>query len=90
MAKIIKANGIETETKPKNGTDFKLEELKEIVGGWVELVWLPLGKIMAVNEDGKNMNLPINEKATKIYREAFAYPDYIVGDVLLCNDEEIL
>lgn len=89
MAKIIKTNGDEIEVAPKNGKDFKLEELNEIVDGYIEIVWLPNDEIMVVNEDGKLRKLPVNQKATEIYFNAFNYPDIIVGDVLLCNANQV-
>lgn len=90
MAKIIKANGEQIEVTPKNGKDFKLEELKAIVNGWIEIVWLPNNEdIMVINEEGKLMDLPFNSTATKIYYDAFGYDDVIVGDVLLCDSNQV-
>lgn len=89
MAKIIKASGEEIETSPMNGNDFKLEELQSIVGGYIEIVWLPNDKIMVINEEGKLMELPLNVKATGIYYNAFGYEDLIVGDVLLCDSNQV-
>lgn len=90
MAKIIKSNGEQIEVAPMNGNDFKLEELQTIVGGWVEIVWLPNNEdIMVINEEGKLYNLPLNKEATKIYQDSFGYTDLIVGDVLLCKKNQI-
>ena len=84
MATIIKADGRKIETQPKNGRDFKLEELKKIVGGYIEIVTLSDNKIMVINEEGKVNGLPINIIATQL----FGY-DIIVGDVLVCNSDEV-
>lgn len=89
MAKIIKANGEIVEVSPNNGVDFKLEELQTIVNGYIEIVWMPNDEIMVVNEEGKLMDLPLNEIATTIYRNAFGYCDSIVGDVLICNNNQV-
>ena len=89
MAQIIKTNGERVETSPKNGKDFKLEELQEIVNGWIEIVWLPNDMVLIVNEDGKPLDLPINQEATKIYQDAFGFNDVIVGDALLCNTNQV-
>lgn len=89
MAEIIKANGERESIEPKNGKDFKLDELREIVNGWVEVVWLPNDKIMIVNEDGKLLDLPINQEATTIYQKTFGFNDMIVGDVLLCDANQV-
>lgn len=89
MAKIIKTNGEQVEISPKNGEYFELEEMKAIVNGWVEVVWLPHDKIMVVNEEGKLMGLPINTEATKIYYDNFGFNDVVVGDVLLCDTNQV-
>ena len=83
MAQIIKATGERIEVKPKNGTDFQLEELKTVVGGYIEIVRLKDGKILVVNEEGMIYNLPFNEEATDLaYR-------MILGDVLYCDINQI-
>lgn len=43
---IYKTNGEVIETSPKNGTNYTLEELKEIVGGYIEIIHLTKNKIM--------------------------------------------
>ena len=35
MAKIYRTNGDVENVEPKNGTDFQLEELSAIVGGYI-------------------------------------------------------
>lgn len=51
MAAFIKTNGEITNVTPKNGTDYKYEELKEFVGGYIEIVPINDHKIMVVNEE---------------------------------------
>ena len=89
MAQIIKTNGETIDVKPKNGKDFKLRELQKIVDGYIEILWMPNDKIMVVNEDGKLRGLETNVKATRIYYNAFGYKDVIVGDVLLCDANQV-
>lgn len=89
MAQIIKANGQIVEAEPKNGKYFKLRELQKIVDGYIEVVWMPNDKIMVVNEDGKLRELETNVEATRIYYNAFGYQDIIVGDVLLCDSNQV-
>lgn len=89
MAQIIKSNGQVIETAPKNGTDFQLEELQSIVGGYIEIVNLRDGRLICLNEEGKLYNLPYNNKATDILRAVFRTNDFIVGDVLVCKEDEI-
>ena len=97
MARIIYANGTEVEVMPKNGTDFQLEELKAVVRGYIEAVYLvrpgedpTTHQIMWVNEDGKREQLPLNQKATEIFRQATGdNTDFIVGDVLICDYDQV-
>ena len=64
MAAFIKTNGEITNVTPKNGTDYKYEELKEFVGGYIEIVKINDHKIMVCNEEGKLNNLPVNHIAS--------------------------
>lgn len=90
MATLIKADGTRTEIQPKNGTDFKLEELQEYVDGYIEIVNLRNGEILVINEDGKD-RYDTNKDATELAHQHHAlFPgDYIDGDVALCKDEEV-
>lgn len=85
MAAFIKTNGEITNVTPKNGTDYKYEELKEFVGGYIEIVPINDHKIMVINEEGKLNNLPVNHIASLLYKY-----DTICGNVLVCDDSEVL
>jgi len=89
MATLYKTNGRCKEVFPKNGTDFKLDELQGFVGGYIEIVPVltgaPKGSVMVVNEEGKLMKLPINDIGTLMT----GFTDVIVGDILVCNEGEI-
>lgn len=89
MAKIYKTNGEIVDIEPKNGKDFQLKELKDIVGGYIETVTLPNDEFMVVNEEGKIMGLPVNINATEIYHRKIGHWDYIVGDCLICKTSQI-
>jgi len=91
MAQIIKTTGEVIETKPANGTDFSIEELQAIVGGYIEVVSLRDGRLIVCDEEGKLKGKDRNHKATDILQAAFAFPthDFIVGDVLVCDADEI-
>lgn len=53
-------------------------------------VWLHYDKLMVVNEDGKLLKLPVNHKATEIFlKEFFPRKDIIVGDVLICDKNQV-
>lgn len=84
MARIYRTNGAVEETAPKNGKDFSYEELREIVGGYIEILHLEDGRLMVVNEEGKLYHLPVNMQATHLY----GY-EIIVGDVLVCVESQI-
>ena len=88
MAYIYKSNGEVIETSPKNKKYFSLKELKEIVGGYIEILDLD-DAYMVINEEGKLLNLPFNLDATRIYQHFTKIGDYIVGDVLICDKFQI-
>lgn len=81
MDMIIKTTG-ETITFPYKKF-YELEELQEIVGGYIELVYLPNDEIMVVNEEGLLYNLPYNPKASNYANRP------IVGDVLICKRKHL-
>lgn len=83
MAKIIYSDGREVAVKPKNGTDFSLEELQAIVGGYIEIIYVKGNDIMVLNEEGKLIGLPINGKASRMAGEV------IVGNVLVCDTKMV-
>lgn len=90
MAHILYADfGLE-EVEPKNGTDFSLEEMQSIVGGYIEIVDLNDSQCLVVNEEGKCEHLPYNAIATNVLRLAYQHTtDYIAGNALLCNINQI-
>lgn len=83
MAKWIKADGSMEDVEPNNGSDFSLEELNKFVDGFIEVVWLPNGKLMVVNEEGQLKRLIPNPVASIIARQM------IVGNVLLCDEGQV-
>lgn len=83
-ARIIKTTGETIFVEPKNRVDFSLEELQQIVDGYIEIVQLGNNECMVVNEDGHSLGMNVNIKATNVY----GY-DVIVGDVLICNVNQI-
>lgn len=90
MATLYKTDGTREDVTPANGTDFKYDELKNFVEGYIEIVSLGKKKVMVVNEEGKLMNLPVNAEATKVMLEMLPMSrDYIVGNALVCKTSEI-
>lgn len=64
----------------------ELLTLQMAVGGLIEAKTLESGYTLIMNEDGKLMQLPINERATEIWLANFPnFPDVIVGDVVIAG-----
>ena len=82
---------------PKNGKSFELEELQAIVEHkvgdvsyhYIEIIYLPDGRLMVVNEEGKLIGAPMNNNATDIFVQSFGVFDIVCGNVLVCNNNEI-
>ena len=88
-AHVYYHNGDFQETQPKNGSTFELEELQEIVGGYIEIIRLNDGRIIIVNEEGLNLNLPVNIEATNILRRDHSTTQYIVGNAIVCDADMV-
>lgn len=89
MALLIQTNGQETFVRPKSGRLFTIEELNFYVDGYIEMVPMAGGVWMVLNEDGKGLGKPVNFKATAITRDILHPSDIVVGDVLLCSNQEV-
>lgn len=84
MATIYKTDGSSVEIDPKNGKYFELEELQDVVNGFIETVHLKDGQLMVVNEEGKLLDLSYNRKASMLYKR-----DIIVGNALVCEKGQV-
>ena len=88
-ARLLKFSGEVMEIEPKNGTDFKLDELhKHLNCSLVEVININQDDIMVVDEEGKlASNNVINVNATMLAQEnqAITSWDYIAGDAIVCN-----
>lgn len=58
-----------------------LPEAQKAVGGYVEVLVLPDGRQMLVNEDGLQEGLPLNKNASLIAEQI------ILGDVLILDGD---
>ena len=56
-----------------------LKEAQAYVGGYVEGIHFPNGDYLIVNEEGKLMGLPLNEEASKLWKDTFDNDNYITG-----------
>ncbi len=81
MAKIIKVDGTTTNLK-----DTSLKSLQGAVGGYIEIVNAPNGKLIVLDEEGKLKGKAVNLVATRLYGNP---NDVIVGDVVICDKDEI-
>ncbi len=69
MGYVIKPSGEIVEVFPKNGKDFKIEELHlHVECDTVDIVGLADGRYMVVDDNGRSNKLPLNLKATGMYR----------------------
>ena len=88
-ARLLKFSGDVMEIEPKNGTDFKLDELhKHLNCSLVEVINLNQDDIMVVDDEGKlKANNVINVNATMLAQEnqSITSWDYIAGDAIVCN-----
>ena len=92
MAELMKADGTSEFIEPKNGTDFKLQELYDILNcSTIQTVYLADGKLMILDEDGKYKPHHHNDLASILLAEAGGLSgDYIAGDALVCNRGDML
>ena len=84
----MKADGTVERISPKNGEEFVLKEVYELLQcSLVEVVYLGGGYIMIIDEEGKFSGKAVNEKATRkaIAANAIFPGDYIVGDAVFCE-----
>ena len=63
--------------------DNSLENLQELVGGYIEYVPLDSKRTLVVNEEGLLMNLPINNLATIMAKR------HIVGNVVVIDNKDL-
>lgn len=92
-ARLLKVSGEVMEIEPKNGTDFKLDELyKHLQCSLVEVINLNQDDIMVVDGEGKwASNNVINVNATVLAQEnrAIVFWDYVAGNAIVCNRKMI-
>lgn len=70
---------------PANFESFTLDELRSIVGGNLQMVRLPNGLELWMDEDGLAKRLPVNGRATVLWRASFKDLGVVVGTALVCR-----
>lgn len=58
MATIYHPADAPREVTPANGTNFTLEEMQSIVGGYIQIIFLGNGKVMVINEEEQIAQTP--------------------------------
>ena len=89
-ALLIKVDGSVEEVEPKNGTDFKLQELYDMLGvELVDVVCMPNNndKIMIVDDEGMYRS-ERNERGSVFLDECYGVPCDIYGDVLVVGNKQ--
>jgi hypothetical protein len=87
MAELIKTDGSRTEVNPRDGVSFHLDELYEMLScHLIEVVDLPCGKILIIDEEGKITEKPTNQIATMMYAQL---SDWIAGDCIVCASNQL-
>lgn len=97
MGQIIRLNTEDAPVISEAQQHPTLQELQEIVGGYIEIVYVMYGGKrvqLIVNEDGHAMRLPLNREATHIYHVTAALRGYrtchpIVGNAVLLVGQDI-
>ncbi len=90
MAILIPADGNLPlrDVTPKNGRNFHLAELYELLAcDYVEVLQLADGRKMVLDEDGKLANKPRNERATRLAN--FVSPKQLISDMLRIRESGI-
>ena len=93
----ITTDGKVKEVEPKDGKYFSLEELKMYIGGGtVQIVPMPSGRYMVIDDNGKITGLGENRKATEVWKQEYPVSEYplnndelIVGDALIASKDSI-
>ena len=88
MGNLIYPDGTHRQVVPEDGKHFTLDELQELVGGYIEILRNPKGKDFdaVLNEEGKLHGLDANPAATEYC--GVTDLDTLVGNVLILEGEE--
>ena len=86
---LYKIDGTKSKIKVNTFVEARAMVCNYDPNGSAEVIKLNDGSMFLIDEEGKFKNLPINKRATEIAHsnEAILPSDYIVGDILLFEDE---
>ena len=83
----IRLKNEETKTTYIKDKKPSLEELRDMVGGYIQIIEIKDGKQIIVDEEGKLKDKPINMEATDLWNVDY---DIIVGDAVVLSDKALL
>jgi hypothetical protein len=63
--------------------DWKLEDIQEIIGGYIDGLYLGDDFVMYVDEEGLMKNLPVNPIASLVYLTSSNVEEYLVGNAII-------
>ena len=88
MALLIAPSGSIRQVFPEQGPCFTPEELGKLVEGGLGCVPLPGGRLLWINEEGKEHGLPSNPLATILASSVLWPGDYIAGPAVVMPRQE--
>lgn len=89
VEKIMKVDGTLIPYPPVDEEGYRLKEMQDIVGGYIEIVDIPhTNTIAVVNEEGMYTE-PLNPRASEYISRYYGRPVMIYGPVLFCKDEQV-
>ena len=78
------------EIQPKNGTNFKLEELyKHLECEIIEVLHFGDNTLLIIDEEGKLNDKTLNSAATHFFRKEMKTNDFIVGNAIICEKNQL-
>lgn len=89
MALLLNIDGSQETVAAKQSPHFTLQELQALVGGLIEVVYLPDGTLLIINEEGKLEGLAYNEQATLRALGCLWPGDYIAGVAVIVSMQEM-
>lgn len=88
MALFLPLTGMPRQVTPQHGPAFTLEELQTLVEGPLECVFLPDGRLLFLNEEGKCQGFAFNAFATALARSVLLPGDVIAGPAVVLTVQE--
>lgn len=88
MALIVSPDGSYSEITLVSGPGVD-QQVRDIVGGWFEVIGLGDGLYMVYAAEGRNRQYPCNEEATLLAADTLSSGEYIAGVALVVSRSEL-